>query len=121
MFDFYLNASAWGENGFSPPDTDAQARVLKTGLVRNARVIHVKEGGAKYRGAEVGGTFALADYQSDNLDKNPWNFAHVQVLWFGQKLKKHCPEFHIDMSKTTVEIGYKGRVVSNIGSRKRKS
>ena len=88
--------------------------------MRNARVIHSGEGGAKYREAVVSGTFALADYQSDNLDKKLWKFVHVQALWYGQKLKKFCPEFHVDLSKVTVEIGYTGRVVSNIGSRKRK-
>jgi hypothetical protein len=121
MHDYYLNAPAWGDDGFRPPQEDADAKVIKTAAVRNARVIHVKDGGAKYRGAVVSGTFALADYQSDNLEKKLWKFVHAQVLWHGQKLKKQCPELHIDLSKATVEIGYTGRVVSNIGSRKRKT
>ena len=121
MHDFYTNSPAWGDDGFEPPHNDSTAKTVKTEPVRNARVIHIVEGGAKYRDAVVSGTFALADYQSDNLDKKMWKFVHVQVLWYGQKLKKQCPALHVDMSKTTVEIGYNGRVVSNIGKRKKKS
>ena len=120
MFDFYLNAPAWGSNEEKLPHSDLKAVVLKTEPVRHARVIHVEEGGAKYRGATISGTFALADYQSDNLGKKMWDFVHVQALWYGHKLKKQCPDFHIDLSKTKVEIDYSGRVVSNIGTRKRK-
>lgn len=121
MFDFYLNAPKWGDDGFEPPHSDSNAKVLKTQPVRHARVIHVEEGGAKYRDAVFGGTFALADYQSDNLDNSLWEFTHVQVLWFGQRLKRQCPALLIDLSKTTIEIDYTGRVVSNIGTRRKKS
>ena len=120
MHNFYSNAPTWGVEGVEPLHNDSAAKPLKTEPVRNARVIHVAEGGAKYRDAVVSGTFALADYQSDNLDKKMWRFIHVQVLWYGQKLKKQCPELHVDLSKTTVEIGYTGRVVSNIGNRRNK-
>ena len=121
MHAFYLNAPLWGMDDFEPPRTGPFAKALKTELVRNARVIHVKDGGAKYRGTVISGTFALADYQSDNLKKKLWKFVNVQVLWYGQKLKKQCPDFHVDLSKTTVEIGYTGRVVSNVGERKKKA
>lgn len=120
MHDFYLLAPAWGEDGFAPPHENANAKPLKTALVKNARVIHVKEGAASYRGAVFGGTFALADYQSDNLGTRLGKFVHLQVLWYGQRLKRQCPEVLIDLSKTTVEIGYNGRVVSNLGTRQRK-
>lgn len=115
MFDFYQNAPPWGDENFKPPNKDDKATVLKTSFVRNARVIHVEEGCAKYRDAEFGGTFALADYQSDNLDGKLWKFVHVQVLWFGRRLKKQCPDVLINLSRARVEIGYTGRVVSNVG------
>ncbi len=121
MHAFYLNAPSWGMDNFEPPRRGPLAIQLKTEPVRNARVIHVKDGGAKYREAVISGTFALADYQSDNLDRKLWKFVHVQVLWYGQKLKKQCPDLHVDLSKTTVEIGYTGRVVSNVGERKKKA
>jgi len=57
----------------------------------------------------------LADYQSNNLDDKVWKFIHVQVLWFGQRLKKQCPDVLIDLSRARVEIRYTGRLVSNIG------
>ena len=120
MFDFYRNAPAWGDEGFTPPNKDIKATVLKTSFVRNARVIHVEEGCAKYRDAEFGGTFALADYQSDNVDRKLWKFIHIQVLWFGQRLKKQCPDVLIDLSRARIEIGFTGRVVSSIGRRIKK-
>jgi hypothetical protein len=120
MYDFYLNAPPWGSDSFMPPKEAHNATVLKTVVVRNARVIHIEEGCAKYRDAEFGGTFALADYQSDNLDDKLWKFIHVQVLWFGQRLKKQCPDVLVDLSRARVQIGYTGRVVSNIGRRKSK-
>jgi hypothetical protein len=120
MHSYYLNAPLWGDSGIKPPHTDANARVLKTEPVRNARVIHVKEGGVSYRDAVFGGTFALADYQSDNLDKLLGKFVYVQMLWYGQRLKTGCPEVLIDLTKAVVQIGYHGRVVSNVGQRKKK-
>jgi hypothetical protein len=117
MHNFYANAPSWGNDGFEPPHENASAKPLKTERVSNARVVHVIDNGAKYRGAIFSGTFALADYQKDSLGKKLWDFVHVQVLWHGQRLKKQCPEFHIDLSRCTVETGYTGRVTSNIGSR----
>lgn len=111
----YFSARIWDEDppGKRRPDTDPKARTIDSVKVSNARVIDAPH--AKHRGANFGGTFALAESVTLPLPKDGWHAVEVYCLWYGRRLKSRGPIFQIDMSKARVRENVTGEVVFDLG------
>lgn len=70
----------------------------------------------KYRNADFGGTFVLAEGVASTLPKKGWAVVEVYCLWFGHRLKTRGLNFKVDMSKAKVEEVFTGEVVFNLGT-----
>ena len=97
------------------PDTCTTATVQKTQRVNGASVVHLAKAGI--RGAEVSGTFKLAEGAEM---KTLWGQRRILVecLWFGCKPKTTWMHLSI-LSTPKIENDYSGEVVADIGLKRR--
>ena len=111
----YFSARIWDEDppGQRRPDTDPKARPIDSVKVSNARVIDVTH--AKYRRANFGGTFALAESVTLPLPTEGWHAVEVYCLWYGRRLKTHGALVKIDMSRARVRENATCEVVFDLG------
>lgn len=105
----------YSTNWSGVPGTCETASIQKTEMVKNSRVIHLAKAGI--RGAEVSGTFKLAEGAEV---KTLWGQRRVLVecLWFGCKPKTTWMHLSI-LSTPKIEPNYSGEVVADIGLKRR--
>ena len=111
----YFSARIWDEDppGQRRPHTDPKARPIDSFKVSNARVIDAPH--AKYRSANFGGTFALAESVTLPLPKDGWHAVEVYCVWYGRRLKNDGAKLKIDMSKARVRENATCEVVFDLG------
>ncbi len=107
----YYSAPVW-DKSVKLPTTCKTAKPDIYEYVSNAAVVTVT--GAKYRNANIDGTFVLSPFFiTNNLTPG---VVHIDVLcrWFLHRLKSTGLTIKVDLSNAKFQNNYSGDVVSNI-------
>ena len=109
--NFYFSAKVWNEQT-DAPNTSKRAKPSSQLPIENARVIVVKN--ARYRSANISGTFLLGDKVDLPLPSEGWHIVEVYCCWFGLRLKTRGLHFKVNMSDTSVIENYNGLIAINL-------
>jgi len=114
--DFYLKAYKWNDR--KCPKESKVAVPVKWRTVKDATVIKVTN--AKYRKAEFDGVFLVVNGNSIKESKSGKGKKKVFCLWYGHQIKTDFPELTIDIATTELIENYKGKVVIDLATPKKK-